>query len=108
MVPWWFFPVGWFKLTGISLVSVHLEIALCQLKVGLWNDLVEGEFAAAEDLAGAAVAEDVLFFGDFHRPCGLAAVALPFVRSHGSRAVVAAFAVSGSGRDVTGNVRLQD
>lgn len=40
------------------MVRVCLDIVatLCELQLGLWNDLVEGESSSSEDLAGVAVA----------------------------------------------------
>jgi hypothetical protein len=48
------------RLTRVTVVLVLVELALCDLDVALGNDLVEGVCSAAEDLAGVAVAVDVL------------------------------------------------
>ena len=44
------------RRTGITVVGVLLRAALCDLEVVLRDDLVEGVSAAAELLAGVAVA----------------------------------------------------
>ena len=44
------------KLTRITGVGVRLRIALCDLQIVLFAYCVEGGFAAAEELAGGAVA----------------------------------------------------
>lgn len=41
--------------TGIARIDVVCQLALGELKVLLWDDLVEGEFAAVDDLARIAV-----------------------------------------------------
>lgn len=68
--------------TRITLVGIHLQIALGQVEVGLGDDLVQRELAPAHQLAGAAVAEDVSFLGDLGGPFGGAAVALALVLRH--------------------------
>lgn len=52
------------------------------MEILLGDDLVEGEFTATHEFAGAAVTEDVTLFGDLGGPGGLAAVALTFVLRH--------------------------
>ena len=42
--------------TGVAVVGVGLGGALCDLEVAFVGHLVEGGFAAAEELAGVAVA----------------------------------------------------
>lgn len=68
--------------TRISLVAIHLEIALCQIEVLLRNDLVQSELAVGHQLACATVAKDVAFLGNLGRPGDLAAVALTRVLDH--------------------------
>lgn len=53
---------GNWVLTRVTLVGVALDCvgALGDLEVGLGDDLVEGVGAAREDLAGVAVARDLL------------------------------------------------
>ena len=51
--------MGWPAfLTTIAFVGVDLQISLGEVKVGFGDDLVQGKFSAADDFAGAAVAED--------------------------------------------------
>ena len=70
-------------ITGIALVGVDLEVAFGDGQVGLGDDLVQGEFSTAHDLARSAVTEDMGFLWDFGRPCDLAAVAFSFIWCHG-------------------------
>ena len=41
--------------TRITHVRIDFGLAFCELYIGLVGDLVHGEFAAADDLAGVAV-----------------------------------------------------
>ena len=50
------------KSTRVTLVGISLDFALCDFQVALVGYLVEGVLAAAEDLAGVAVAVVVLGF----------------------------------------------
>lgn len=69
-------------IARVAFVTVQLQVAGRQGKVGLWDDLVEGEFAAAHRLARVAVAEHMAFFGDVGGPGCLATVALTLVFDH--------------------------
>jgi len=73
------------------------------MEVALGDDLVEGEFTATLELAGGAVAEDVLLFGDLGGPGDLAAMAVSLIFGHGDE--LANGAVYG-GVDVSGMLYL--
>ena len=56
------------KLTRVALVGVLVQIALGQLEGVLGNDLVQGEFSSAHELAGATVAQNVFLGVDVGGP----------------------------------------
>lgn len=70
-------------VAGVAFVGVDVCFALCDLEVGLRGYLVESEFAAGEDFAGIAVAEDVGFIAELDGPFSLATVAASLVGGHG-------------------------
>lgn len=47
------------NLTGITVIGVGVQLALCDLNVLLRDDLVEGIGSSGKNLAGVAVAEDL-------------------------------------------------
>jgi len=64
-------------LARVTVIRVRLQASLCDLKSGLGDNLVEGVGAAAELLAGIAVAEDMALLVrlELRRPFGLPAMA---------------------------------
>lgn len=69
-------------VSGVCFVAVCLQLAFGDFDVVFGDNLVEGIGAAAEGLAGIAVAEDVGFIFEDDIPLDLAAVALSVAGRH--------------------------
>lgn len=70
------------RVARIALVGVLVQLALGDLELVFWNDLVQSVFAATDDLASTAVAEDVCFVGYLSTVGDGTAMALAFILWH--------------------------
>lgn len=75
--------VAVYRFARVTVVGVGFCGTFCDFEIAFVGHLVEGALAAAEELAGVAVAKDVGITVDFGGPFRLAAVAFSLVGRHG-------------------------